>query len=233
MSDKDSISLDAINYIVKQIKLLLSYKKELCLVIGAGNLYRGAQNSHTGVSRPLSDNIGMLATTMNVLALQNILQQENIITTAYNAFNIHGIIDEFNLNQVKKDLTNKKVVLLSGGLGQPFFTTDTAAVLRALQIEADVVLKATKINGVYDKNPHQCSDAIHYKYLSYEDVLNYKCQIMDETAFVLSRDHNMPLVIFDFFSQDALSSLLKGEIKGTLVNNTRFIQDVKKGDTND
>lgn len=189
------------------------------IVVGGGNLYRGSQLQKDGlVGRVTGDQMGMLATVMNGLALRDALERRNIKTRLMSAISINGVVETYSSRDAIRHLKNGEVCVFVAGTGNPFFTTDTAACLRGIEIEATLILKATKVDGIYDKDPSKYDDAIKYDRLSFDDVLDRKLGVMDLTAICLCRDHNVPLQVFDMNKPGALLSVVMGEDEGTRVS---------------
>jgi uridylate kinase len=201
-----------------EIKELLDLNVQVALVIGGGNLFRGAKLAKAGMNRVVGDHMGMLATVMNGLAMRDSLHRANINAKLLSAFPLNGVCDTYSWAQAIRLLNQGQVVIFAAGTGNPFFTTDSAACLRGIEIEADVVLKATKVDGVYDCDPAKNSDANLYRHLSYQDVLEKELQVMDLAAFTLARDHNMPIRVFNMNKPGALKRVILGEAEGTLIS---------------
>ena len=190
------------------------------IVVGGGNLYRGSQLQKDGlVGRVTGDQMGMLATVMNGLAMRDALVRRNIRTRLMSALEIGTVVEPYNSRDAIRYLNGGEVCVFVAGTGNPFFTTDTAACLRGIEIEAKLILKATKVDGVYDKDPNQFADAIKYDRLSFDRVLDEKLGVMDLTAICLCRDHNVPLQVFNMNKQGALLAVVMGENEGTRVSN--------------
>ena len=188
------------------------------IVVGGGNLYRGSQLQKDGlVGRVTGDQMGMLATVMNGLAMRDALERRNIKTRLMSAISIVGMVETYSSRDAIRHLKNGEVCVFVAGTGNPFFTTDTAACLRGIEIEAKLILKATKVDGVYDKDPSKHSDAVKYDTLTFDEVLDKKLGVMDLTAICLCRDHNVPLQVFDMNKPGALLSVVMGKDEGTRV----------------
>lgn len=187
------------------------------LVIGGGNLFRGAALSQAGLDRVTGDHMGMLATVMNALAMRDALERSNIATRVMSAIPMSGVVDHYDRRNAVRALSNGDVVIFSAGTGNPFFTTDSAACLRGIEIGAELVLKATKVDGVYTADPFKDPDAKKYDRLTYDEVLDRKLEVMDLTAICLCRDHNMPVRVFEMEKQGALLSIVRGGDEGTLI----------------
>ncbi|MFZ7256350.1 UMP kinase [Avibacterium avium] len=202
-----------------EIKELLEMGVEVGVVLGGGNLFRGAKLAKAGMNRVVGDHMGMLATVMNGLAMRDALHRADVNAKLMSAFQLNGICDTYNWSEAIKMLREGRVVIFSAGTGSPFFTTDSAACLRGIEIEADVVLKATKVDGVYDCDPAKNPDAVLYEKLTYSDVIDKELQVMDLAAFTLARDHGMPIRVFNMSKPGALRKVVLGEREGTLICN--------------
>lgn len=201
-----------------EIKELVEMGVEVGVVLGGGNLFRGAKLAKAGMNRVVGDHMGMLATVMNGLAMRDSLFRADVNAKLMSAFQLNGICDTYNWSEAIKMLREKRVVIFSAGTGSPFFTTDSAACLRGIEIEADVVLKATKVDGVYDCDPAKNADAKLYKQLSYAEVIDKELQVMDLTAFTLARDHHMPIRVFNMGKPGALRRVVMGTEEGTIIS---------------
>jgi uridylate kinase len=190
---------------------------ELALVIGGGNIFRGLSASAAGMERTSADHIGMLATVMNALAVQSALEYEGVATRVQTAIPMQSLAEPYIRRRAIRHLEKGRVVIFAGGTGNPYFTTDTAATLRAAEIDADAILKATKVAGVYDKDPAIHSDAVRYDSISYKEVLNRGLKVMDSTAIAMCMDNNLPLVVFDMTVPGNLQRACRGEMIGTTV----------------
>ncbi len=188
------------------------------LVVGGGNLFRGAALQKAGLDRVTGDHMGMLATVMNALAMRDALERSNIATQAMSAIPMTGVVDHYDRRKAIRALMNGDVVIFSAGTGNPFFTTDSAACLRAIEMDADLVLKATKVDGVYSADPMKVPTAVKYERLSYDEVLDKKLEVMDLTAICLCRDHNMPVRVFKMEKPGALLNIVRGGNEGTLIS---------------
>lgn len=201
-----------------EIGQLVGIGVQVGIVIGGGNLFRGAALNEAGMDRVTGDHMGMLATVMNALAMRDALERSNIRSRVMSAIQMSGVVEHYDRRSAIRYLTSGDVVLFSAGTGNPFFTTDSAACLRGIEVDADVVVKATKVDGVYDKDPVKHADAVKYEQLSYDDALEQKLGVMDLTAICLVRDHNMPVRVFDMNKPGALLNLVVGGREGTLIN---------------
>ena len=211
------ISPEVLNKMALEIGQLVGIGVQVGLVIGGGNLFRGAELSKAGLDRVTGDHMGMLATTMNALAMRDALERANISTTAMSAIPMTGVVDRYDRRSAVRCLDQGDVVIFSAGTGNPFFTTDSAAALRAIEIDADLMLKATKVDGVYDSDPIKNTSAVKFDELSYDEVLSRKLEVMDLTAICLTRDHNMPVRVFEMERSGALVNIVVGGSEGTLI----------------
>lgn len=195
------------------------------LVIGGGNLFRGKALNEAGLDRVTGDHMGMLATVMNALAMRDALERANIRTRVMSAIPMSGIVEHYDRRSAIRYLNNGDVVIFSAGTGNPFFTTDSAATLRAIEINADVMLKATNVDGVYTADPKKVPDATKYDTLTYQEVLEKQLGVMDLTAICLARDHDLPLKVFDMRKQGAFLQSMLGGDEGTLIVNEGVEED--------
>ncbi|MFT0212973.1 UMP kinase [Pseudomonas sp. F1_0610] len=203
-----------------EIGQLVGIGVEVGLVIGGGNLFRGAALSAAGMDRVTGDHMGMLATVMNALAMRDALERSNIPAQVMSAISMVGVTDHYDRRKALIHLKKGEVVIFSAGTGNPFFTTDSAACLRGIEISADVVLKATKVDGVYTADPFKNADAEKFDRLTYDEVLDRKLEVMDLTAICLCRDHKMPLRVFNMNKPGALLNTVIGGTEGTLIEET-------------
>ena len=190
---------------------------EIAIVVGGGNIFRGEGLARSGMDRVTGDYMGMLATVMNALAIQDALESMDVFARVMSALKINQVCEDYIRRRAVRHLEKGRVVILAAGTGNPFFTTDTAASLRAIEIGADVLLKATKVDGVYDADPASNPDAKRYETVSYDTVLTDKLNVMDATAIVMCRDNNLPLRVFDLTKQNALVEAMSGKEIGTVV----------------
>jgi uridylate kinase len=203
--------------IAKRIKEVYDLGVDVAVVIGAGNLWRGKQGLERGMDRSTADYMGMLATVMNAMALMDALERMGVITRVMSAIEMRAIAEPYIRRRAVRHLEKRRVVIFGAGTGNPFFSTDTAAALRATEIDAQVVIKATKVDGVYDADPKKNPDAKKFDRLSYFEVLNRRLEVMDSTAITLCMENNMPIMVLNLWDSTALISALKGEQVGTLV----------------
>ena len=191
---------------------------EVTIVIGAGNLWRGKQGLERGMDRATADYMGMLGTVMNALALMDALERLGVMTRVQSAIEMRSVAEPYIRRRAIRHLEKGRVVILSAGTGNPYFSTDTAAALRAMEIGADVLIKATKVDGVYDSDPEQNKDARKFDHLSYIEVINLRLSVMDPTAVTLCMEHDLPILVLNLWDPTALESALRGEKIGTLVS---------------
>lgn len=218
MGDLDyGIDPTVIQRIAAEIAAAAKQDIEIAIVIGGGNIFRGEGLARSGMDRVTGDYMGMLATVMNALAIQDALESLDIFARVMSALQIHQVSEDYIRRRAIRHLEKGRVVILAAGTGNPFFTTDTAASLRAIEIGADVLLKATKVDGVYDADPFGNPDAVRFKTVSFDQVLADKLSVMDATAIVMCRDNDLPLRIFDLTRPNALVQAMSGEDVGTLV----------------
>jgi len=220
MGDQDfGISSDVIAYVAEQIRSVYRLGVEVAIVVGGGNIFRGIAASSYGMDRTSADHMGMLATVINSLALQDALEKRGIATRTQTAISMHQVAEPYILRRAVRHLEKGRVVLFAAGTGNPYFTTDTAAVLRAQEIHAEVLLKATKVNGLYDADPVRNSDARFIESISYMAVLERQLKVMDMTAISLAMDNGLPLVVFNLKEPGNIVKVVQGERIGTLISN--------------
>ncbi len=191
---------------------------DVAIVIGAGNLWRGRAGLDRGMDRATADYMGMLATVMNALAVMDAMERMGLYTRVQSAVEMHAVAEPYIRRRAIRHLEKGRVVILGGGTGNPYFSTDTAAALRAMEIGADVLIKATKVDGVYDSDPMKNSDAVRFDHLSYMETINRRLQVMDSTAISLCMDNNLPILVLNLWNPEDLKAALYGEKVGTLVN---------------
>lgn len=206
-----------LDHMALEIGQLVGIGTQIGLVIGGGNLFRGAALSEAGLDRVTGDHMGMLATVMNALAMRDALERANITTRVMSAIPMSGVVDHYDRRNAIRSLESGDVVIFSAGTGNPFFTTDSAACLRGIEIDAELVLKATKVDGVYDSDPMKNPDAVKYEELTYDEVLQKQLGVMDLTAICLCKDHNLPVRVFKMDEKNALLNIVVGGEEGTLI----------------
>ena len=216
--DSYGINTGVLEFVAGEIQELVDMGVELGLVIGAGNIFRGVAGASKGMDRTTADNMGMLATVMNALAIQDALEALDVHARVMSALEINAVCEDYIRRRAIRHLEKGRVVILAAGTGNPFFTTDTAASLRAIEIGADVLLKATKVDGVYDADPATTPDAKRFDVVSYDQVIGDKLNVMDATAIVMCRDNHLPLRVFDLTRANALVHAMSGDEVGTLVS---------------
>jgi len=202
----------------QEIKQITDLGIEVAIVIGGGNIFRGVAGAINGLDRVQADHMGMLATVINGLALQSALEDANIPTRLQSAIKINEVAEPFIRRRALRHLEKGRVVIFGGGTGNPYFTTDSAAVLRAIEIHADVILKGTRVDGIYNVDPEKDSQAIKFDYISFDDVLKKGLKVMDTTAFTLSQENELPIIVFDMNKKGNLLKVVSGENIGTIVN---------------
>ena len=206
-----------IDRLATEIGQLVELGVQVGLVIGGGNLFRGTELQEAGLERVTGDHMGMLATVMNALAMRDALERASIPTRVMSAIPMSGVVEHYDRRTALRHLKARDVVIFAAGTGNPFFTTDSSACLRGIEISADLVLKATKVDGIYSADPVKDPQAVKYDRLTYDEVLDRKLAVMDLTAICLSRDHNLPLRVFNMNKKNALFDIITGKDEGTLV----------------
>lgn len=213
---KNCFSFEKINCLIKNISYLHQKNIQIAIVIGAGNLFRGGQQIE--IERQQGDHIGMLGTMMNALVLKNYFEKNNLQTNVMAPFPYTPSIDRFSIESAHHKLNKKHIVIFAGGTGSPFFTTDTASVLRALELNCDTLLKGTNVDGIYDKDPKHYPNAKFYQELTYDFVIKNNLNVMDMTAFTLAKEHKLPIIIFDLFKPHSIESIVNKTKKFTTVS---------------
>jgi uridylate kinase len=211
------IDPSVLHFISGEIRALLDDGVQIAVVLGGGNLFRGETLAADGMDRVNGDRLGMLATTMNGLAMADVLQRDGVMAEVFSATGIDGVVSTYDRDRAGKILDNAGVAILTGGTGNPFFTTDTAACLRGAELGVDAVLKATNVDGVYDSDPHTNDDAKRFEKITYDEVLRRELRVMDLTAIVLAKEQSLPLVVFDLKEAGAMRRIVAGEMVGTIV----------------
>ena len=202
----------------EDIKAITNLGVEVAIVIGGGNIFRGVAGASNGMDRVQGDHMGMLATVINGLALQGALEDSGIPTRLQSAIHIDEVAEPFIMRKAVRHLEKGRVVIFGGGTGNPYFTTDSAAVLRAIEIKADVILKGTRVDGIYTADPEKDNSAVKFDHISFDDVLKKGLKVMDTTAFTLSQENALPIIVFDMNKKGNLLKVISGENIGTTVN---------------
>lgn len=214
----DPIDPQVLESICRQVKVARDAGVEVCVVIGGGNIFRGLTGSKRGVDRTTGDYMGMLATVINSLAIMDCLEKIGVNCRVQSAIPMNQVAEPFILRRAVRHLEKGRVVIFAAGTGNPYFSTDTTAALRASEIRADIIMKATKVDGIYDKDPNKHSDAVRYDSLTFIECLKQRLNVMDSTAFSLCLDNNLPILVFDLNAPDVISRAINGEKVGTLVH---------------
>ena len=217
-NDAFGVNPETIDKIVKEIDKINSLGTEIAIVIGGGNIFRGVALGAAGMDRATADYMGMLATVMNALALQDAMKHSGINSRVQSAINIDQIVEPYIRGKAIRYLEDKKIVIFAAGTGNPFFTTDTAAALRAMEINADIMIKATKVDGIFSDDPEKNPEAKMFSQVTFDEVINKNLKVMDATAFTLCRDQKLPIAVFNIFKENTLKNILLGKKEGTLVS---------------
>ena len=215
----EAIDAATLEQICEQVKEIHALGVQVCVVIGGGNIFRGLQGAKQGVDRTTGDYMGMLATVINSLALMDCLEKMGVDTRVQSAIPMNQIAEPFIMRRAIRHLEKKRVVIFAAGTGNPYFTTDTTAALRASELHADIIMKATKVDGIYDKDPKKYADAVKYDEITFVDALRQRLNVMDSTAFSLCLDNNVPILVFNLTSEHAIRNAVLGKKIGTLVHN--------------
>ena len=219
MGDKQfGMSPEVVSSLANQIKQVLDTGVEVCLVIGGGNIFRGAKEAAKGMNRTVADQVGMLATVMNALCMQSALEQQGVEVRVLSGLAIPEVCEPYMYRRALRHLSKKRVVIFAGGTGNPYFTTDTGAALRAAEMQCDALLKATQVDGVYDADPRENKNAKRYERISYDEVINNHLKVMDITAVTLAQENNIPIVVFAQKGEDALMKVVSGNGDFTIIN---------------
>jgi uridylate kinase len=225
--ERFGISTQVLDYVAQEIGDTITLGIELAIVVGGGNIFRGVSRSAGGMDRATADYLGMLATVMNAVALQDALERRGLTTRVMSAIEMSELAEPYIRRRAIRHLEKGRVVIFAAGTGNPFFTTDTAAALRAMEIQAEVLLKATKVQGVYDRDPVGEPGARLYERVSFDDALKNDIKVMDSTAFALCRDNKLPIVVFDLHQEGNIKSVVQGRPVGTIIQqdkSTRFAE---------
>jgi uridylate kinase len=215
--DLFGINTDVLDNISEEIKEIVGLGVEMGIVIGAGNIFRGVKGASQGMDRTAADNMGMLATVINSLALQDALERAGVVTRVMSAIPMRLVCEPYIRRRAIRHLEKGRAVIFAAGTGNPYFTTDSAGVLRALEIDADIIIKATKVDGVYDKDPMQHSDAVKYETLSYDDVLAKNLRVMDAAGIALAKEDGKPIMVLDMTTSGNIKKAVKGAKVGTVI----------------
>ncbi len=216
---KFGIDTNVVLQYAEEIKSIIDKGAEVAIVIGGGNIYRGIEASRTGIDRVQGDYMGMLATVINSMALQSGIEKLGVSTRLLTALEIRQVAEPFIKRRAVRHLEKGRVVIFGAGTGNPYFTTDTAAALRATEIEADVILKGTRVDGIYDSDPEKNPNAVRYEQVTFQEAISKKLNVMDMTAFTLCQENNIPIMVFDMNRKGNLQRIVEGEKVGTLVSN--------------
>ena len=214
----NSIDPVILNNVAKRIKAVVDMGVEVAVVVGGGNIFRGLSGAAGGIDRSSGDYMGMLATIINSLALQNALEGVGVDTRVMTAISMPQVAESFILRRALRHLEKGRVVIFGGGTGNPYFTTDSASALRASEIQADVLLKATKVDGIYSADPFKDENAVRYDKLTYTEALSKSLKVMDGAAFSLCMENNIPIIVFNFFDPSSIEAAVRGENIGTVVS---------------
>ena len=225
---KNGIDYTSAASIAKQIKVCSDYKVEICLVIGGGNILRGQQAEKFGMNRATGDYMGMLATLINALALQEACEKVGMYTRVLSAISMESVAENYIRRRAIRHLEKKRVVIFAAGTGNPYFTTDTTSALRAIEMNCDIILKATKVDGVYDADPHENPNAKKYSEITFRETLEKDLKIMDATAIAMCMENQMPIIVFNIFKEDHLPKILNGEKIGTYVSSADAKKKMRK-----
>ncbi len=220
--DSYGINTDILDFVACEVKEIVELGVEIGLVIGAGNIFRGVAGASKGMDRTTADNMGMLATVMNSLALQDALERIGVITRVMSAIPMQSVCEPYIRRRATRHLEKGRAVIFAAGTGNPYFTTDSAGVLRALEIDADLIIKATKVDGVYDKDPMQHQDAVKFDHLTYDEVLIRGLRVMDATGIALAKEDEKPIKVLNMNAAGNIRKAVYGESIGTLIDSNRI-----------
>ena len=209
---------DVLVYLAEEIKSIVDAGVQTGIVIGGGNIFRGEGLAQSGIDRVTGDQMGMLATIINALALQDALERQGLVARVMSALKVNEVCEDYIRRRAIRHLEKGRVTIFSAGTGNPYFTTDSAASLRAVEIEADLLIKATRVNGVFSQDPLRNDDALHFESISYDEFISKKLSVMDTTSIVMCRDNNLPIRVYDMNIPNALFDIVKGENIGTLIS---------------
>ncbi len=209
---------DVLIYLAEEIKSIVDAGVQIGIVIGGGNIFRGEGLAQSGIDRVTGDQMGMLATIINALALQDALERQGLVARVMSALKVNEVCEDYIRRRAIRHLEKGRVTIFAAGTGNPYFTTDSAASLRAVEIEADLLIKATRVNGVFSQDPLQNDDALHFESISYDEFISNKLGVMDTTSIVMCRDNNLPVRVYDMNIPNALFDIVKGKNIGTLIS---------------
>jgi len=209
---------DVLIYLAEEIKSIVDTGVQIGIVIGGGNIFRGEGLAQSGIDRVTGDQMGMLATIINALALQDALERQGLVARVMSALKVNEVCEDYIRRRAIRHLEKGRVTIFAAGTGNPYFTTDSAASLRAVEIEADLLIKATRVNGVFSQDPLQNDDALHFESISYDEFISNKLGVMDTTSIVMCRDNNLPVRVYDMNIPNALFGIVKGKNIGTLIS---------------
>ncbi len=209
---------DVLIYLAEEIKSIVDAGVQIGIVIGGGNIFRGEGLAQSGIDRVTGDQMGMLATIINALALQDALERQGLVARVMSALKVNEVCEDYIRRRAIRHLEKGRVTIFAAGTGNPYFTTDSAASLRAVEIEADLLIKATRVNGVFSQDPLQNDDALHFASISYDEFISNKLGVMDTTSIVMCRDNNLPVRVYDMNIPNALFDIVKGKNIGTLIS---------------
>ena len=209
---------DVLVYLAEEIKSIVDAGVQTGIVIGGGNIFRGEGLAQSGIDRVTGDQMGMLATIINALALQDALERQGLVARVMSALKVNEVCEDYIRRRAIRHLEKGRVTIFAAGTGNPYFTTDSAASLRAVEIEADLLIKATRVNGVFSQDPLRNDDALHFESISYDEFIAKKLSVMDTTSIVMCRDNNLPVRVYDMNIPNALFDIVKGENIGTLIS---------------
>ena len=209
---------DVLIYLAEEIKSIVDTGVQIGIVIGGGNIFRGEGLAQSGIDRVTGDQMGMLATIINALALQDALERQGLVARVMSALKVNEVCEDYIRRRAIRHLEKGRVTIFAAGTGNPYFTTDSAASLRAVEIEADLLIKATRVNGVFSQDPLQNDDALHFESISYDEFISKKLGVMDTTSIVMCRDNNLPVRVYDMNIPNALFDIVKGKNIGTLIS---------------
>jgi len=215
--DKVGISPEILQYFSGEVKTAFECGVQIGIVIGGGNIFRGISSDAVHMDRTVADHMGMLATVINSLALKEVLKSQGLPAHVLSAVRTDSVTEYYTIQKARKLLETNQIVIVAGGTGNPYFTTDTAAVLRAIEIQADVILKGTRVDGVYNADPEKVEDAFKFDNLTYMEVVKKGLKVMDSTAITLSMENNLPIIVFNFDTPGNLDKIVNGESIGTIV----------------